>query len=203
MVVPVLVSVSILETIKNTSQHLSQSQVKIQNINNLPNDNNSINIIGTYGQDQLMLTEWNNVCYILIPGRYNPNTITSTAVWNPQMPNSLLILSRVTQLENVFKFFKWARTTNDTQTIRSKSYLYFNNDLVPLDLLSINGVYQPVYFYTQNKPMTKDLLENENFVGQFYDYNQNGYNGLTSIEFGLNGFTDALEAYNNNCNGSN
>ena len=36
-------------------------------------------------------------------------------------------------------------------------------------------------------------------IGQFYDYDQ-GDNGLTSIEFGLYGFTDALAAYNKYCN---
>ncbi|HEU5281716.1 MAG TPA: hypothetical protein VFU82_07055, partial [Gammaproteobacteria bacterium] len=160
---------------------------------------NDYTVLGTYGKDRIVLAYWYNRCYILIPGRYNPNTINSVAVWIPSSPNGLLILSRITSINGVFKFIKWFMESKNVNVTDSKSYLFYGKTLERLGIISINGVKQPAYLTSGNKPYTESLISEDGLIGQFYNYSQTSYDGLTSITFGLSGFTDALDSYNENC----
>lgn len=56
---------------------------------------------------------------------------------------------------------------------------------------------QPVYIFTFKHDITQQLIELDNFLGQFYNYSQSS--GMTTITFDLDGFTEALGGYNKYC----
>ena len=67
--------------------------------------------------------------------------------------------------------------------------------------MNVEDVKQPVFIYRSPDPITEDLISQDYITAEFYGYSQEGY--MTSIAFGLSGFTEALDAYNKQCSGNN
>lgn len=88
--------------------------------------------------------------------------------------------------------------SKNTNYITSKSFIFFENELYPLSLSVINNVNYPAYIFAVDKDITESLVRSDNFLGQFYNYNHDS--SMATITFGLDGFTEALAAYNKICN---
>lgn len=161
-----------------------------------PTDNNKLERIGYYGEDEIALMEWNKKCFIGITGRYR-NKPTSLAIWFPHKPDGLFIFSRVVNAEDAIKYFNWVNEKENIQYPESKSFLYFDKKLYPLPIMVVENVKQPVYLFVLSGEITEELLELDYFVGQFYGYTHS--EGMTTIKFGLTGFTEALGSYNKYC----
>jgi len=160
--------------------------------------NNVITRIGYYGKSEIALIKWNKECFIGIPGRYQPDKPISLAIWFPNTPNGIFIFSRITNAEDAVKFMDKIAQTNNTKYITSKSFVFFNNQLFGLALISLNNINYPVYIFALKDDLTEKLVTSEYFIGQFYNYSHQP--GMTTIKFGLDGFTEALAAYNKFCN---
>lgn len=176
----------------------STSSTKASHTNDAPSEND-YQVIGTYGKDRIVLAYWYDRCYVLIPGRYNAKSLNSVAVWIPSSPDTILLLSRVTSIDGVFRFIKWVDTAKSVDIETSKSYVFYGDKLERLGIVVVDKAKQPAYVMAQDKPYTQSLIAESSLIGQFYNYTHSGYDGLTSITFGLSGFTDALAAYNENC----
>jgi len=157
---------------------------------------NALERIGYYGEDQIALMKWNSKCFIGITGRYQGKP-TSLAIWFPHKSNGLFIFSRVVNAENAIKYFNWINETNNIKYQESKSFLYFDKKLYPLTISSVDNTKQPVYLFVLSSDITKELIELDYFLGQFYGYTQP--EGMTTVKFGLTGFTEALGAYTKYC----
>jgi serine protease Do len=167
-------------------------------LNNTNNDSaNNIVPIGYYGNSKIELVKYNNVCFITIPGRYRPTNQTSLALWYPGAPNGLFIFSKMTTTDEVFEFISMMNKTDNTKQVKSKSFIFFDKIPYPLTLMSINNINYPVYVFKKNNDITESLVNLDNFLGQFYNYGSKP--GMTSIKFSLDGFTEALAAYHDNC----
>ena len=140
--------------------------------------------------------KWESICFISITGKYQGKT-SSLAIWFPHKPNGLFIFSRVTHADDTLKYFRWVIEKENIKYEESKSYLFFDKHLFSLPIMTVDGTKQPVYIFTLTKDMTEDLIKLDGFLGQFYHHSQP--NGMTTIKFGLNGFTEALGAFNKYC----
>lgn len=152
--------------------------------------------IGYYGEDEVALMKWRDRCFIGIVGRYN-NKPTSLAIWFPDKPNGLYIFSHKIRGEDAIEFFNWINQAKDVSYPNSKSFVYFDEDLYPLPIITVNKVKQRAYIFLVNKPLTEDLISLDYFLGQFYHYTDSS--GMTTIKFGLSGFTEAYGAYKKLC----
>jgi serine protease Do len=157
---------------------------------------NTLTRIGYYGDDEIALMKWNGRCIIGITGRYKDKP-TSLALWFPHKPEGLFIFSRVVNAENAIRYFNWINEKENILYQESKSYLYFDKKLYPLPIMAVDNVKQPVYLFALSGDITEELIELDYFVGQFYGYTQ--AEGMTTIKFGLTGFTEAFGAYTKHC----
>lgn len=128
---------------------------------------------------------------------YYRDKSTSLAIWFPSKPDGLFIFSRIENVEGAIIYSNTIRENDNVKYEESKSYLFFDEKLYPLPIMTINNIKQPVYFFVVTEPMTRALIELDYFTGNFYNHTQP--NGMTSIKFGLSGFTEALGAYNKYC----
>lgn len=157
--------------------------------------------IGNYGKDKIELMRLNDICLILIPGKNSINQQKSLAIWTENNPDGILIFSRVVNPNDAVKFINTMNQPNSGQFISSKSYIFIDKHLYPLSLVSIKKVTYPVYYLETKADLTEHLVTLDYFSGQFYDYNHDA--GMTTIKFSLDGFTEALAAYNKNCSSGN
>jgi hypothetical protein len=157
-------------------------------------------VLGVYGRDAVILVAAYDTCFITIIGKYNPETISSLAIWSPKSPNSLILFSKVTKIKNIIKFINWTANYDNIKIFPSKSFIFHDKKLDSLGIYLVNNTIQPVYIFSQEKPITEELLLLDHVIGQFYD-ETNGM--MTSITFGLNGFTEALQGYNQFCKNKN
>lgn len=178
---------------KNEERPLLQAEQVMQH---QVEDTSKVTRLGYYGKDEVALMKWNGNCFIGVVGRYN-NKPSSLAVWFPHKPNGLFIFSRVVNAENAIKFFNWLNEAKDVSYPNSKSFIYFDDDLFPLPIVTVDKVKQPVYLFILEEPITENLIDLNYFLGQFYHYTQS--DGMTTIKFGLNGFTEAYGAYKKLC----
>jgi serine protease Do len=159
--------------------------------------NNGLTRIAYYGKSEVGLMKWNGKCFIAIPGRYKPDQPTSLAIWFPDTPNKILIFSKIINADNAIEFMNNISPTDNTKYIESKSFIFFNDKLYGLSLLSINNDHYPVYSFSVKNDLTENLVTSDYFLGQFYDYDHQ--QDITTIKFGLDGFTEALAEYNKIC----
>lgn len=154
--------------------------------------------LGYYGNSEIGLMKWNNECFIAIPGRNSSRKPTSLALWYASTPNGLLIFSGAVNAEDAVKFLiEWNKAGSSDST-QSKSFTFFDKKLYPLDLVTLNNTKYPVYIFATKRDLTEQLVSLDDFLVQFYGYNYS--NSMTTIKFGLDGFTEALAAYNKLCN---
>lgn len=161
-----------------------------------PEEYNKLEQIGYYGKDEIVLMKWNNTCFIGISGRYREK-LTSLAIWFPHQPNGLFIFSRIINTTNAIKYFNWIKEKENILYQESKSYLYFDKNLYSLPIMVVAKVKQPVYLFILNEDITEKLIELDYFLAQFFGYTQT--EGMTTVKFGLMGFTEALGAYTKLC----
>lgn len=157
-------------------------------------ENNKATLIGYYGNSKIGLFNFNNTCFIAITGHYNLNQPTSTAIWFPNHPNNLFIFSRVITLDKATNFML---EKNNFQYSQSKSFIFIENKLYPLIIISLNNEKYAVYLFATEKGQTEYFIRADYFLGQFYHFNEQP--GMTTIKFDLDGFTEALAAYNKFC----
>jgi serine protease Do len=167
----------------------------VEKNNNNANDNRLIRI-GYYGEDEVSLMKWNGRCFIGIVGRYRDEP-KSLAIWFPNKPEGLFIFSRIVSADDAIKYFKIMNENESIKYVESKSYLYFDGKLYPLPIMTIGDAKQPVYVFAMSGAITEELIELDYFVSQFYRYTQ--VDGMTTIKFGLSGFTEAYGEYTKQC----
>jgi len=165
------------------------------------NKNTPLVFIGNYGNNKIELMRLYDRCLILIPGRNSINQQKSLAIWTANNPDGILIFSRVVNPDDIVKFIYTMSQPNNGQFISSKSYIFIDKNLYPLSLVSIKKVTYPVYYFEIKTDLTETLVALDYFLGQFYDYNHDS--SMTTIKFSLDGFTEALAAYNKNCSSGN
>lgn len=182
--------------IDSKSSNSSSNEASVISKNSHPEEYNKLKHIGYYGDDEIALMKWNNRCFIGITGRYRDKP-TSLAIWFPHKPDGLFIFSRVVNAENAIKYFNWINEKENILYQESKSYLYFDKKLYPLPIMVVDNVKQPVYLFVLSGEITEELIELDYFLGQFYGYTQS--EGMTTIKFGLIGFTEAFGAYTKHC----
>lgn len=162
---------------------------------------NGVVRMGYYGNNEIGLMKWNDRCFIAIPGRNSAHQPISLAIWYATAPEGITIFSRIINADDAVKFLSRMYRANNTNYLQSKSYLFFDKNLYPLSLVSIGSTNYPVYIFATKTDLTEELVNLDYFLGQFYDYSHDS--GMTSIKFGLDGFTEALAAYNKNCSSGN
>jgi len=177
----------------NLTETTNPSHEEVSLPNNMSNDTPAT-LIGYYGKSKIGLFHFYNKCFISITGRYSPVQPTSTALWFPDNPNSLFIFSRVITLDKATKFMN---EKNNFQYSPSKSFIFIENKLYPLTIIAINNIKNPVYLFTTKQDQTEVFIRADYFLGQFYHYNDQS--DMTTIKFELDGFTEALAAYNKSC----
>jgi len=160
---------------------------------NLAETDNST-LVGYYGKSKIGLFHLNNRCFITITGHYSPDKPTSTALWFPDNPKTLIIFSRVVTLDKATKFLD---EKNSFQYSSSKSFIFIENQLYPLTIISLNNEKNPVYLFTTKQDQTETFIRADYFLGQFYHYSDQS--DMTTIKFDLDGFTEAFAAYNKSC----
>ncbi|MEO8401690.1 MAG: S1C family serine protease [Gammaproteobacteria bacterium] len=186
---------TINQSIKQSNQVQSSSLTKSESNKNQPSNN--ITRIAYYGKSEIGLMRWQGKCFIAIVGRYKPDQPTSLAIWFPDNPNGFFIFSKIVNADDAVKFMIKMNQTNNTQYIPSKSFIFFNKKLHGISLISINNFHYPVYVFAVKSDVTETLVTFDYFLGQFYGYEHRP--GMTTIKFDLDGFTEALAAYNKSC----
>jgi hypothetical protein len=151
MVIPTeLIEAALLEP---KTEQINSTNDEATNIIATNNNQNQLTpdfqILGTFGKDQISLVNWNNTCFITIPGRYTKNQTNSLAIWMPRAPNGLYIFSYVVHTIKAIEFFILINQNKNVTYLQSKSYIFLNNELYPLTIISINNEKQPVYIYAQ------------------------------------------------------
>ncbi len=204
--IPTELILSVIDSKEKTSDTTSQIDSKNSNASSSETsatsktthteEFNKLEHIGYYGEDEIALMKWNNKCFIGITGRYRDKP-TSLAIWFPHKPDGLFIFSRVVNAEKATKYFNWVNEKENIQYPESKSFLYFDKKLYPLSIMVVDNVKQPVYLFVLSREITEELIELDDFLGQFYGYTQSG--GMTTVKFGLTGFTEAFGAYSKYC----
>lgn len=182
---------------KNTDSQInnqSNSQPSTEKSNHV--DSNKLIRIGYYGEDEIALMKWNDKCFIGIIGRYR-DTPKSLAIWFPTKPDGMFIFSRIVNAEDAIKYLKMFNEKDNIKFTESKSYLYFDKKLYPLPIMQIDNVKHAVYVFAMTGEITEELIALDYFLGQFYRHTQE--DGMTTIKFGLSGFTEAYGEYAKQC----
>jgi serine protease Do len=156
-----------------------------------------IKIIQYYGEDRVVLVQRGKRCFIGIPGRNSTGSIVSAILWLPDVPNGMFIFSKTTLVEKMFKFLDWTDQHKNVKLVESKSYLFYNESLKPLDMYVVDGDPQTVYIFAQDNSLTETFMLLDSFIAQFYEFNEK--NKMTTIVFGLNGFSEAFGEYKKQC----
>ncbi len=158
------------------------------------NQTDSISRVGYFGKSEIGLLKLNEKCFIAIPGRYQ-NQPKSLAIWFPTIPDALFIFSRITNADDAIRFMR--EDQDKVDLMPSKSFIFLDNKLYNLQIFTKNNTKYPAYIFTDTKDLTKRLVDGDDFLGQFHGYNENST--MTTITFKLDGFTEALGAYNKFC----
>ncbi len=193
----------ILEAISPDAQLSIQPKISNSSEQLLPDkspENSNISIpmlIGHYGNSNIGLYRWNSRCFITLRGEYRPNEVTSLAVWFPANSNGFFVFPAITKIKDVVSVFNKIYSNGDPSYVKSKNYLLLDNQLFDLSSVLNSRTIFPVLVFAVNKDLTEKLIVDDYFLIQLYQYR--GQSGMTTIKFNLDGFTEALSAYNNSC----
>lgn len=160
-----------------------------------------VKIIQYYGDDKVVLVQRGERCVIGIAGRNSAGNIVSAILWLPDVPNGMFVFSKTTNVEQMFKFLDWTDEKKNVKLVESKSYLFYNESLKPLDMYVVDGEPQTVYIFAQDNSLTETFMVLDYFLAQFYGFDSK--NKMTTIVFGLNGFTEAFGDYKKQCEKNN
>lgn len=184
-------------TLYTTQQDSALPRTTPLNISN----NNSITIIGIYGNSKIGLSKFHNDCIISIIGRRSKKNEspenTSLAFWTPKLPKTLFIIPSTSDINTATTFLYNLLTDRNIDFQIAHSVLVFDNKLYEVKYDNNLTDKFSIMIADMKNNFTENLLLYNNFFIQFYKFRSNP--GMTTIRFELDGFTEALTDYNKFC----
>jgi serine protease Do len=191
----------------------SQSQnhsTPIQQQTSSPNENTqsgtssikqtSLTILGYYGDSKIGLIKAGDTCLITIVGRYEKNDKPeneSLVVWMPEVPYAFFIIPSTSDINSAMVYILNLLGDKKPDLQKARSILVFDKKLYEIMYdNNLNEKYSVMTARTEGD-LTQKLLVDDNFLIQFFQFH--GTPGMTTIQFDLDGFTEALAAYNKSC----
>lgn len=179
---------------KNPTTHLNKLSIA-KNINKQPIDLTSF---GAFGENQVGLYYYGNSCYIYMNGSDDEGNIKSSALWSPEQPHKILIFQYANSAGKTFDILdKQVLKEKSTKLISTQNNLILEGDSFKLlSKPNANNQY-PFLSMEFTATIVDSLIDNSDFSTQFKNPDD-AANDIV-VKFGLNGFGQALEAYNMVC----
>lgn len=158
----------------------------------------SIKKINSYGKAKIALYRYNNKCFIMFTGKNEYGEDAGTAIWYPEKPGILLIFPNSKDVNNNFKIMNNAFYGDQNQNPSySSDYLIFDGKKSQLVGIKDQDGKFPL-LVTKLPADAKEKMPKLNSID--VDYNDgNTVQAYKKTSFGLDGFNDAMTAYQQEC----
>lgn len=153
--------------------------------------------LGAYGKAGVTVYQYNQRCFILLTGKNDFGEAVSSAIWYPEKPGIILIFPSSIDVPKDFKIMNAAFYENkESQPVYSKDSLFFGDKKYQLvGIRDENGNF-PLLVTKLPENVKDQLPQLQNFILKHTEGVTPNYRNIT---FDLDGFKEALTAYEKNC----
>jgi serine protease Do len=179
---------SSLNTDKNTNRSLTKMDYSVPSL------------IGYYGDSKIGLFRWGTMCIITITGRYSKSDNEeneSLAIWAPTIPNTLMVIPSTADINKATRYLFRFVADEGADFQPTRSIMIFDKKLFEMKYENNLSEKYSVMDAVMKEDITQSLIVDDDFSIQFYQYRSQP--GMTTVRFALDGFTEALAAYNKSC----
>ncbi|MBA2654184.1 MAG: trypsin-like peptidase domain-containing protein [Gammaproteobacteria bacterium] len=163
-----------------------------------PENPKAIKKIGTYGKGNLTLYQYNQKCFVLLTGKNEFGEAAGSAIWYPEKPGIILIFPNSTNLTKNFQIMNTAFYGDQDQSPSySKNFLFFDKKKYELVGVRDENSRYPLLVTKLPEDTKNKLLQSSNFEIKYEDGMT--VQGYAKTAYSLEGFKEAIEAYDQNC----
>lgn len=156
--------------------------------------------IGSYGEDKVGLYQLNEFCFLTFVGRNENGNIESLVFWAPSLPRYFYVFPSTTSVDKareILDEYFDIEVKNDNDYITTNNFIVINKSSYQLvSKPTKKSNYAVLQGYSDINPI-KSFIDGEYFVVMYTSAKSTS--GYTEDRYGLNGFSEALAAYHENC----
>jgi serine protease Do len=164
------------------------------------NEPAAITILGSYGNSNIGLIKVNKMCLITIIGRYEnkgKNYDVSLIFWAPTIPDTFMVIPSTADVYKGKVFLYNFLADKNANFQPTRSMLVFDKTIYGMSYDNNLSEKYSIMMANMKGDITQNLIVDNDFLIQFYNFRDEP--GMTTIRFELDGFTEALAAYNKQC----
>ena len=190
----------IIDRLKLRAYKKDNSNYKVSRVQQPRQQDNKLYSLGTFGDSKIGLYKRNGRCFIFISGKNKHGKATSSAIFDPKVPNDILIFPRARSASKAISVLIAEFAANPKQKKSSSfsgSYIYFYKKR--FNLYGFRKVYGnfPLLTVAFNTPLTRTFIDGNRFIVYLGGRYVKDSERLRT--FGLWGFSEALLNYRQKC----